>query len=87
MEIKVLNKSKTEMEFEISSLTLAEILRVYLNKDSGVSFVAWKREHHTKNPVVKVKTASKEVKSVVGSAAKAIVADLDGIESEFKKLK
>ncbi|MBL7059261.1 DNA-directed RNA polymerase subunit L, partial [Candidatus Pacearchaeota archaeon] len=50
MEIKVLKSSKEEIELEIENLTIAEILRVYLNKDSNVSFVAWKRKHPTENP-------------------------------------
>ena len=87
MEIKVLTKEKNEVVFEISSLTLAEILRIYLNKDSAVSFAAWKREHFTKNPIMKVKTSGKDAVKVVDSAVKAIMADLDKIESDFKKLK
>jgi DNA-directed RNA polymerase subunit L len=87
MEIKVLKVEKNEMEFEIESLTLAEILRVYLNKDSNVTFAAWKREHHTMNPVVKVKTSSKAPKAIVDVAVKKIISDLEGIEKEFKKLK
>ena len=31
MEIKVLNSSKEEIEVQLGNLTMAEILRVYLN--------------------------------------------------------
>ena len=54
MNINVLNSSKDEIELEVDNLTLVEILRVYLNKDSSVSFAAWKREHPTKNPILLV---------------------------------
>ena len=87
MEIKVLSKEKNEVVFEISSLTLAEILRTYLNNNSAVSFAAWKREHFTKNPVMKVKTSGKDAVKVIDDAVKAIMADLNKIESDFKKLK
>jgi DNA-directed RNA polymerase subunit L len=87
MEINVLNKTKNEINVEISSLTLIEILRVYLNKDSGVTFVAWKREHFTKNPVLKVKTKGKDSKKAIDDAVLAITKDLEVIEFDFKKLK
>jgi DNA-directed RNA polymerase subunit L len=87
MEIKILTKEKNEVVFEISSLTLAEILRTYLNKDSSVEFVAWKREHFTKSPVMRVKTSGKDATKAVDDAVKAISSDLDKIETDFKKLK
>ena len=87
MEIKVLNNSKEEIELEIDSLTLVEILRVYLNKDSSVNFAAWKREHPTKNPILLVKTKGKTAKKAVNDAVSAIVKDLDKAETDFKKMK
>ena len=48
MEIKILNNSKEELEIELDNLTIAEVLRVYLNKDSSVTFAAWKRDHPQK---------------------------------------
>ncbi|MEA3414051.1 MAG: RpoL/Rpb11 RNA polymerase subunit family protein [Nanoarchaeota archaeon] len=87
MEIKVLKKEKNEIELEIGNLTIAEILRVYLNKDSTVTFVAWKREHITKNPILKVKTASKDVKSVIDKTVKNMISDVEKLETDFKKLK
>ena len=47
MEIKILNSSKEEIEVEIDSLTISEILRVYLNKDPHVRLAVWKRDHPT----------------------------------------
>lgn len=85
MDIKILNESKDEMEVEVGSLTLVELLRVYLNKDSNVTFAAWKRDHPSKNPVLKVN--AKDVKKAINSAIEAAIKDLDSIHSEFKPLK
>lgn len=87
MEINVIKSDKDEMEFSIDSLTLAEILRVYLNNDPAVSFAAWRREHPTVSPVLKVKTKGKTAQKAVKDAVSAISKDLDKIESDFKKLK
>lgn len=87
MEINVLKSEKDEMEFEIESLTLAEILRTYLNKDSAVTFAAWKREHPTKKPVMSVKTKGKTPKKAIDDAVSAISKDLDKIEKDFEKMK
>ena len=87
MEIKILNKDKNSVEIEIESLTVAEILRVYLNKDSAVSFCAWKREHSTVNPVLAVKTQGKDIKAVVDNVVKSVMKDLDSTLDAFKKLK
>ena len=87
MDIKVLKKEKNHIELEIGNLTIAEILRVYLNKDSAVTFAAWKREHITKNPILKVKTVSKDVKSVIDKAVKDLTSDIEKLEADLKKLK
>lgn len=87
MEIKVLSDSKNEIEFEIESLTIAEILRVYLNKDSAVEFAAWKRKHPTEKPILKVKTKGKTAKKAIADAISFIWKDLDKTLVDFKKLK
>lgn len=87
MELKVLKNLKEELEVELNDLTIAEILRVYLNKDSNVTFVAWKRDHPTKNPILKVQTKGKTAKRAVNDAVSAITKDLDNVMSDFKKLK
>jgi DNA-directed RNA polymerase subunit L len=87
MEMNVLKDSKEEIEVQIESLTLVEILRVYLNKDSSVTFAAWKREHPTKKPILAVKTKGKTPKKAINDAIASITKDLDKIESDFKKLK
>ena len=87
MEIKILKSSKEEIEFQIESLTIAEILKVYLNQDSAVTFAAWKREHPTEKPIVLVKTKGKTAKKAVNDAISAITKELDNLESDFKKMK
>lgn len=87
MEIEILSSSKDEMEVKLPNMTLVEILRVYLNKDPSVEFAAWKREHPSEKPILKLKTKGKTVKKAINDAVDAITKDLDKMESEFKKLK
>ena len=87
MEINVLKSSKEEIEVELGNLTIAEILRVYLNKDASVKFTAWRREHPTKNPVLAVRTKGKTAKKAINDAVNSITKDLDKVEGDFKKLK
>lgn len=87
MEVKVLSSEKNEMELEVGSVTVAEILRTYLNKDNSVSFAAWRREHHTDNPNLKVKTSGKTAEKAVKDSIKEITKDLDKVSSDFSKLK
>jgi DNA-directed RNA polymerase subunit L len=87
MELNILRNEKEEIELEIESLTLVEILRVYLNKDSAVTFAAWKREHPSKKPILLVKTKGKTAKKAINDAVSAVVKDLDKLEADFKKLK
>ena len=87
MEIKIIKEEKNLIEVEIENLTIAEILRVYLNKDSSVEFAAWRREHPTKNPILKVETKGKGVKKALNDAVKAIEKDLDKILKDFKGMK
>lgn len=87
MEMTILKNNKEEIEIELDSLTLAEILRVYLNKNEEVTFAAWKREHPTKKPILLVKTKGKSAKKAMEESVLEIVKDLEIIESDFKKLK
>ncbi len=87
MEVNVLKSSKDEMEVELDSITMVEILRVYLNKDSGVTFAAWRREHPTKKPALLVKTKGKTAKKAIEDAVSEIEKDLEKFESDFKKMK
>ena len=87
MEMQIIKNEKEEMEFELDSITLVEILRVYLNKDPEVTFAAWKREHPTKKPIFLVKTKGKAAKKAVDEAIVSIEKDLEKLETDFKKLK
>lgn len=85
MEVKILNDDKDSLQVEVDSLTLAEIFRVYLNKDANVSFAAWKREHPTKSPILKIE--GKNPKKSLKDAVSAITKDLDKVEKDFAKMK
>ena len=87
MEVNVLKSSKDEIEVELENLSIAELLRVYLNKDSAVSFAAWKREHSSEKPVLLVRTKGKAAKKALNDAVSVIVKNLDRIESDFKRMK
>ena len=87
MEINVLKSSKDELEFQVENLTMAELLRVYLNKDSEVTFAAWKRKHPSENPIVNVKTKGKTSKKAVNDAIALAVKDLEKIEKDFSGMK
>ena len=87
MVLKILSSSKEEIEMEVNNLTIAEILRVYLNKDESVSFAAWRREHPTKNPILLVKTKGKNSKKAIEDAVKHLDKHLEKLEDDFKKLK
>jgi DNA-directed RNA polymerase subunit L len=87
MEIKIIKNEKEELDVEIDNLTLVELLRVYLNKDSGVVFAAWKREHYTKKPNLLIKTKGKTAKKALNDAIALVTKDLEKLEEDFKKLK
>ena len=85
MEIKVLESSKDEIKIEMDSLTVVEILRVYLNKDSSVVLAVWKREHPTKNPVLHIEADNP--KKLLKSAIATLEKEIDTAVADFKKLK
>jgi DNA-directed RNA polymerase subunit L len=87
MEMKILMSTKDEIEVEFNSITLVEILRVYLNKDPSVNFAAWKQEHPTKNPILRVTTKGKTAKKAINDAVLAMTKDLDRVLDDFSKLK
>jgi len=87
MEINVLKESKDEIEVELDSITLAEILRVYLNKDSSVTLAVWRRKHPTEKPILLVKTKEKTPKKAINNALSNITKELDKFILDFKKLK
>ncbi len=84
MEIKVIKDEKNVLEVEISNLTIAEVLRVYLNKQ-GAKLAAWKKEHQTSNPVLHIEADNP--KKLLKDAIKALEKEIDSAVDEFKKLK
>ena len=84
MEIKILKDEKNELDIGLSSLTIAEVLRAYLNKE-GVKLAVWKREHPTKNPVLHIE--GDNPKKFLKKAIATIEKEIDTIADEFKKSK
>ena len=85
MEVKYITDEKNEAEIDIDNLTMAEVLRAYLAKDDDVSFVAWRREHPSKNPVLKIKTKGKTVKKAISDAISKIEKEADNLVDGLKK--
>jgi DNA-directed RNA polymerase subunit L len=84
MQIEIVKQDKNDLELKIDNTTIAEILRVYLNKN-GVDFAAWRREHPTKPVTLRIQTGGKTVKKEVGDAVSQIKKDLDSILKGVKK--
>ena len=84
MEVRILKEDKTSMDIEIGSLTIAEVLRTYLNKE-GAKLAAWRREHPTKNPVLHIE--SDNPKKLLKKANSEIEKETDKVVEEFNKLK
>lgn len=84
MEIEILKQDKNELEANVDNVTVAEILRVYLNKQ-GVDFAAWRREHPSKPALIKIQSSGKTVRKEVSDAVTAIKKDLSKIVSSVKK--
>lgn len=84
LNIKILKEEKGVMDLEINSLTLAELLRAYLNQE-GADLAVWKRDHPSKNPVLHIEAdnPSKLVQKVIANVEK----ELEKLQDEFKKAK
>lgn len=85
MEIKVLKDEKNELEISINSLTIAEILREYLNKQESVSFAAWRREHPSKPVILRVETKGKTAKKALEDAINQIEKEADKLVEVVKR--
>ncbi len=84
MNIEILKQEKNDIEMKIDNTTVAEILRVYLNKQ-GIEFAAWRRDHPSKPVIMKIKSSGKTVKKEVTDAVAAIKKDLDKLAKGVKK--
>jgi DNA-directed RNA polymerase subunit L len=87
MEAKVIKDEKNELEVELDSQTIAELMRFYLNQDSCVKLSVWRREHYSKPVVLKVKTEGKTAKKALQDAIAKADKDLNKYAEEFKKSK
>lgn len=85
MNIKILKEEKDDMELEIDNITIAEILRTYLNKDENVSLAAWKREHFQKPAILKIKTKGKTAKKALDDAISLIEKEAEKLADSVKK--
>jgi len=85
MEYEILKNDKNEIEIAIANLTIAEILRVYLNEDSSVEFVAWRREHPSKPAILRVETKGKTPKKALEDAIAKISKESEELVKEVKK--
>ena len=84
MEVKILKDEKNELDIELNNLTIAEVLRVYLNK-KGAKIAAWKRDHPTKNPILHIE--GDHPKKLLKNAITTLEKEIDKTVEEFKKLK
>jgi DNA-directed RNA polymerase subunit L len=87
MELKIIKDEKNELEVSIDNLTVAELIRVYLNEDDSVKLGAWKKEHYSKPLILKVVTEGKAAKKALSDAIAKARKDLEKYSDEFKKLK
>ncbi|MBU0466828.1 MAG: hypothetical protein KJ718_04860 [Nanoarchaeota archaeon] len=84
MELEILKQEKNNLDAKLDNITVAEILRVYLNKQ-GIEFAAWRREHPSKPIVMKITSSGKTVKKEVSDAVVDVKKDLDKIVKGVKK--
>lgn len=84
MEIKILKEEKGLLEVELSSLTIAEVLRVYLVQN-GAKLAVWKRANPSSNPILHIE--SDDPKKTLKNAIANIEKEIDSAVEEFKKLK
>ena len=87
MEVKVLKDEKDNLVVEIDNQTIAELVRVYLNKDDSVEMAAWKKEHPEKPAIFEIKTKGKTAKKALDDAVSAIEKEAGKYLNEFKKSK
>lgn len=75
MNVEIISEENDLLELRVDNLTVAEILRVYLN-ESGVKFAAWRRDHLTKPVIFRVESSGKTVKKAISEAVSSINKDL-----------
>ncbi len=85
MELKILRDEKNELKIFIDNLTVAELIRVYLNQDDSVKLGAWRKEHYSKPILLRIVTEGKTAKKALQDAIAKARKDLEKYSDEFKK--
>lgn len=83
MNIEIVKEDKNEIELKIDNVTVAEILRIYLN-EQGVEFAAWRREHPSRPVLMKIKHSG-NIKKVVSDSVNAVKKECDALVAGLKK--
>ena len=84
MEVKILKNEKTAMDLELDNVTIAEVLRVYLNKN-GAKLAVWKQDHPTKNPILHIEADNP--KKTLKDSITQLQKEIDSAVTDFKKMK
>lgn len=84
MNVEIIKSEKDDLEVKVDNLTVAEILRVYLN-EQGIKFAAWRKEHPSKPVVFKIQSSGKTSKKAISEAVVAIGKDCDSVLKGLKK--
>ena len=83
MNIEILQNEKNLCELKIDNITIAEILRVYLN-EHGIKFAAWRKEHPSKPVIFRIESDKGTVKKAVSEAVSAINKELNELAKDLK---
>lgn len=87
MEVKIIKSEKEHLIIEMNNQTIAELVRVYLNKDSSVEMAVWRRDHPDDPIVLEIKTKGKTAKKALDDAVSTIEKESNKYVEEFKKSK
>lgn len=85
MEVKVIKDEKNNLVVELNNQTIAEIVRVYLNKDDSVELAAWRKDRPESPVTLEIKTKGKAARKALEEAVSDIEKDTEKILDEFKK--
>ena len=83
MNVEIINEENNLIELRVDSLTVAELLRVYLN-ENGIKFAAWRRDHLTKPVIFRIESSGKSVKKSIVEAISSINKDLSSLSKLSK---
>lgn len=76
MNVEIISEENDFIELRVDNLTVAEVLRVYLN-EQGIKFAAWRRDHLTKPVIFRIESSGKGVKKAIIEAISAVNKDLN----------